>query len=203
MNIKKIKLSLLMLLCFTSATLKSQKQDIIEYATYLKELDHNNIDIDYRQFRISYIYSQQFKKKESSDYKNLKKKVNEYIKKNKDIEVIDACQKMLAIDYTSMFAHKHLQNAAKSIGCSVLYKKHHDIEFRLLKSIIHNSDGASCDTSWEVVQLEEQFFILDMLEVKLKKHEIDEQCNKVEIKDGDETETYYFDVYYVYEKGEL
>ena len=83
--------------------------------------------------------------------------------------MIDACQKMLEIDNTSMFAHKYIQQTAKIIEDSILYKKHHHIEFRLLKSIVHNGDGKTCETSWEVTQIEEEYFILRMLGAELKK----------------------------------
>lgn len=179
---------------------KAQEQYLNEeYTSFLKEICHENLDIDYRQFRISYRSSEQFKTKETSEYNNLKQKVYQYIKKKKSTDIIEACKKMLKIDYTSMFAHKHIQQTAKSIGYSALHKKHHDIEFGLLKSIIHPNDGTSCETAWEVTQLEEEYFILEMLGVDFKKQELENFCNKVKVKNGDET--YYFGVYNVFKNG--
>jgi hypothetical protein len=189
---QKIKLLLLTLILLTAIAVKTQEQySSEEYITFLKDLNRENLDIDYKQFRISYIYSEKYKEKATSKYYHLKKKVSQYVKKKKTNKIINACQKMLAIDYTSMFAHQHIQKTAKSLGNSTLHKRHHDLEFGLLKSIVHNKDGKSCETAWEITQLEEKYFILNLLGVQIKQQELKEFCDQVDIKKGTNNETYY------------
>ena len=200
----KTRLLLTILSSLVFGLVNAQNKDSIpDYTTFLKELDNDNLEIDYRQFRISYIYSDKFKEKGTSDYNELKKDVYKYIRKKKYSKVIDACQKMLEIDYTGMFAHKYIQQTAKIIEDSVLYKKHHHIEFGLLKSIVHNGDGKTCETSWEVTQIEEEYFILRMLGAKLKIQSLVGLCDKMDVTQDNETKTHYFGVYYVFESRKI
>jgi len=109
------------------------------------------------------------------------------------------CQKMLEIDYTSMFAHKYIQQTAKILEDTVLYKKHHHIEFGLLKSIVHNGDGKSCKTSWEVTQIEEEYFILSMIGAELNTQTLEGLCDRMDVTQDNDKKTYYFGIYYVFE----
>jgi len=193
--------ALLIFLSFLSfGFVNAQNQDSVpNYSTFLEELENDNLEIDYRQFRISYIYSDQFKEKGASNYAELKKDVYKYIRKKKYGKVIDVCQKMLEIDYTSMFAHKYIQQTAKILEDTVLYKKHHHIEFGLLKSIVHNGDGKSCKTSWEVTQIEEEYFILSMIGAELNTQTLEGLCDRMDVTQDNDKKTYYFGVYYVFE----
>ena len=98
-----------------------------------------------------------------------------------------------------MFAHKYIQQTAKILGDTNLYNKHHHIEFGLLRSIVNNGDGKSCETSWEVTQLEEEYFILRMINVELKKQIFENGCDKMIVKRKGKKRIYYFGVYYVFQ----
>jgi hypothetical protein len=63
---------------------------------------------------------------------------------------------MLSIGFTSMFAHKYLQNTYKILGDTDNQKKYHDIEFGLLRSIVNTGNGKTCETGWHVTQIEEE-----------------------------------------------
>lgn len=200
----KIKLTIVVFLLLSVNLVQAQEQDSIhEYSTFMKELNIGHFDIDYQQFRISYIYSDEFKTKGASDYNDLKQEVYKYIQKKKYSKVIEACQKMLKIDYTSMFAHKYIQQTAKITRDSVLYKKHHHIEFGLLKSIVHHGDGKTCETSWEVTQIEEEYFILEMIGAKLKTQTLEGLCDRMEVTQDKRKKTHYFGVHYVFESRKI
>lgn len=178
---------------------QSDNDSIRKYAEYLQEIENGNLEINYQNFRISYIKSKEFSEKGNSNYYELKQEVYKNISKNNYTKVISLCTEMIKIDYTSMFAHKYLQQSAKLVDSTYLQKKHHDIEFGLLKSIIHNGDGKSCETSWEVTQVEEEYFILDMLGAKLKKQSLIGECDKMMVKVKRKKRTYYFGVFYVFQ----
>ena len=199
---KKIKLFLFILIFISKIDSKAQvKNSIPEYSSFLKKINAENLDIDYRKFRISYLSSEKFKKKETSDYNKLKLAVYKYIKKENYNKIIGACQNMLEIDYTSLFAHKHLQETAHTLGDTVLYKKHHDIEFGLIKSIVNSGEGVTCKTAWEVTQIEEEEFILKTLGAQLKQKGFEGLCDRIEVTQNNKNETYYFKVYYLFENG--
>lgn len=77
--------------------------------------------------------------------------------------VVGYCKAILSIDYTSLFAHKCLQQSYQQMGDSANYHKYHDIEFGLLNSITKSGDGKTCETGWHVIAIEEEYFILNIL----------------------------------------
>lgn len=180
-----------------TSSAQESKDSIPDYSYFLEQLDSGNTDIDYRLFRISYLYSEDFRNK-GLRYDTLKRVVYDNIQKEDYDAIIEACNEMLTYDYTSMFAHKYLQHTAKIIGDSLLYHKHHDIEFGLLKSIVRSGDAKTCASAWEVTQLEEEYFILRMVGAQLKKQILEGGCDKMIVKKDRQRAVYYFNVYYVF-----
>ncbi len=186
-------------LIFNTTTILAQRPDSLpSYEQYMAKLDKNETDIDYKDFRISYLYSTPFKTKWSSNYDEQKQLVYKYIKKRKFQKIIAACNEMLKSDYTSMFAHKYLQQTYKILGDSGLYHKHHDIEFGLLRSIVKQGDGASCSTAWSVTQVEEEYFILRMIGAMLTKQSLVGSCDRMNVNVKGDKRTYWFNVYWVF-----
>ena len=114
---------------------------------------------------------------------------------------------MLSIDYTSMFAHKYLQQTYKIIGDTINRNKYHDIEFGLLYSITESGDGKTCETGWHVTQIEEEYFVLNMIGASLQEQSISSSgknnCDKMVVKTEEgETKTYYFEANKVFELEE-
>ena len=169
------------------------------YFKYVKELESGQTNIDYKAFRESFINSNQFKnpKNNIKEIPDLKKEIYLEIKKTNYNEVIKLAKQIISIDYTNMYGHKYLQKAYKKIGDTINYKKYHDIEFGLLNSIVKNGDGKTCETAWPVIQISEEYFILDMLNAELIKQSIDNEgglCDKMEVNTEKGKKTYYFEV---------
>ncbi|MBI3519987.1 MAG: DUF4919 domain-containing protein [Bacteroidetes bacterium] len=174
------------------------------YSKYVQQLENGNLEIDYTDFRNSFLDSKQFANKGTS-YNDLKKQVYTEIKNKNYQGVINATQSMLSIDYTSMFAHKYLQQTYKVLGDTINQKKYHDIEFGLLYSITRSGDGKTCGTGWHVTQIEEEYFIINMIGADLQKQSISSEgenmCDKMVVKTDDgETKTYYFEANKVFEQ---
>ncbi|MEO6611046.1 MAG: DUF4919 domain-containing protein [Chitinophagaceae bacterium] len=174
-----------------------------KYSGYVKQLENGKTNIDYVDFRNSFLESRQFSKK-STNYANLKKQVYAEIKNKNYTEVIRLTQAMLSIDYTSMFAHKYLQQTYKIQGDTINRNKYHDIEFGLLNSITKSGDGKTCETGWHVTQIEEEYFILSMIGAVLQSQSISSGgknlCDKMVIKTEEgESKTYYFEANKVFE----
>ena len=111
-------------------------------------------------------------------------------------------KKMLSIDYTNMTAHKVLRQTYNIIGDTINEKKYKEIQFGLLKSIVNNGDGKSCSTAWPVIQISEEYFILEMLDAKLSKQSLYNHgglCDKMEVDINGEKKTYFFEVTKVFE----
>lgn len=140
-----------------------------KYSNFVKQLEAGQTNINYKEFRESFLDSEQFRKaaRQKSDLGALRKQMHELMKQSKYAEIIAAAKQMLSIDYTDMEAHKILRQTYKILGDSANERKHHDIEFGLLNSIVKNGDGKVCQTAWPVIQITEEYFILQMLGARL------------------------------------
>jgi hypothetical protein len=178
-----------------------------KYSEFVRQLEGGNTKIDYREFRYSFLESKQFqiKTKKRTQYDSLKMAMIAQAGAFHYSEVIRLSKAMLSIDYTSQVAHKYLQQTYKIIGDTAKRNKYHDIEFGLIYSISLNGDAKTCTTSWEVIQVEEEYFTLAMIGAKLTKQSIDKSgtkiCDKMEVVNEDgKVEFYYFDVTKLFSK---
>lgn len=209
-NMKKSILILLTVI-FTSIFSFGQKANEViipnfndKYSEYIKKIESGQTEVDYKDFRFSFIESEQFKVayKQHAVFDSLKKEMYLQMSKKNYQEIINITKGMLSIDYTSMLAHKILQQTYKITGDTVNKKKYHDIEFGLLNSIVKNGDGKTCETAWPVIQIEEEYFILDILGAELQKQSIENNkglCDKMAVKVDGEKKTYYFETSKVFE----
>ncbi|MBU2994803.1 DUF4919 domain-containing protein [Cellulophaga baltica] len=169
-------------------------------------LENSKTDIDYKSFRESFIESEQFKiaSEKSSEFRDLKKGMYRQMSESKYDSIITTTKKMLSIDYTSMTAHKILRQTYEIIGDTINAKKYKTIQFGLLRSIVNNGDGKSCENGWSVIQISEEYFILNMLGVELKTQSIDGGvCDRMEVTDENgEDKTYYFEISNIFKARE-
>jgi hypothetical protein len=191
-----------------STIVRAQDSNIVipafndNYSKYVRQLEGGDLNIDYTDFRNSFLESKQFLRKRMN-YDSLKRQVSAAIGDKNYNEVIRLTKAMLGIDYTSLFAHKYLQQTYKILGDTAKQKKYHDIEFGLLNSIIHSGDGKTCETGWHVTQIEEEYFILGMIGGQFQSQAIvsggKNACDKMVVKTEDGEATYYFEANKVFE----
>jgi hypothetical protein len=176
-----------------------------KYSEFIKQLEAGQTDINYKEFRESFIESEQFKiaSKKSKEFDSLEKEMYSLMNKKSYQEIIGVTKKMLSIDYTSMIAHKILRQTYNIIGDTINAAKYKTIQFGLLNSIVKNGDGKTCATAWPVIQIEEEYFILQMVGADLLKQSMDYTggvCDKMDVKTEEGgKKTYYFDVSKVFE----
>ena len=177
-----------------------------DFSKMVQILENGKTDIDYKSFRESFIESEQFKiaSEKSSEFRDLKKAMYRQMSESKYDSIITTTKKMLSIDYTSMTAHKILRQTYKIIGDTINAEKYKTIQFGLLRSIVNNGDGKSCENGWSVIQISEEYFILNMLGVELKTQSIDGGvCDRMEVVDENgETKVYYFEISNVFKGKE-
>lgn len=178
-----------------------------KYSEYVKGLESNNTDINYQDFRFSFIRSKQFTtaSKEAKEISRLKSEMEEQMNALNYEGIISLAKQILSIDYTNMMAHKILSQTYDMMDDIVNAEKYETIQMGLLKSIILNGDGKSCATGWTVIQVSEEYFILEMLGVELKRQSIisrDGLCDKMEVVDDGKSAVYYFDINKIFESRE-
>ncbi len=176
------------------------------YSKTVQILENGKTDIDYKSFRENFIESKQFKiaSEKRTEFRELTKEMYRQMSESKYDSIIATTKKMLSIDYTSMKAHKALRQTYKIVGDTINAKKYKTIQFGLLKSIVNNGDGKSCKNGWPVIQISEEYFILDMLGVKLDTQRIDGgSCDRMEVVDENgEKKVYYFEISNVFKRRE-
>ncbi len=175
-----------------------------KFCDYVKKLEAGKTDIDYQAFRFSFIETEQFKiaRKKFSEFDSLKKEMYVQMDKSNYQGIIKITKQLLSIDYTDMMAHKILRQTYKLIGDTINAAKYKTIQFGLLNSIVKKGDGNTCSTAWPVMQIEEEYFILEMVGAKLKKQSIVNDgglCDKMEVKVDGKRKTYYFETSKVFE----
>ena len=170
-----------------------------KYSKLVKQLEAGQTNINYQEFRESFLESNQFKVigEQKPDLDTLRNTMHELMNKANYAEVINVAKKMLSIDYTDMEAHKVLHQTYKILGDTSNRNKYHDIEFGLLNSIVKKGDGKTCQTAWPVIQVKEEYFILRMIGAKVLQQSIDNTggvCDRMQVQTDQGEKVYYFEI---------
>ena len=174
------------------------------YSDYVKKLESGETNIDYQDFRFSFLKSEQFNLAQaaSKEFDSLKREMYVQMNAANHSEIIHITKQLLSIDYTDMKAHKILRQTYKIIGDTANAAKYKTIQFGLMNSILQKGDGRSCETAWPVIQVEEEYFILEMVGAKLKEQTLVQDggiCDKMDFKVDGKNKTYYFEVSKIFE----
>lgn len=202
-----------------------------KYTDMVTRLEHGDTTINFKTLRFAFLQSQQYSVRKSSSYEF--DSLNALLLRSaaqKDHQVtIAAAKALLGIDYTYLYAHRHLSKALKNTGDSS-YARYRAIEVGLLGSIISEYqghvnwsepqmvqlesiqmlgfNGLNCETAWEVAQVYEEYFVLDMLGAEVIEQSVincsGRQCYKMKIKNwqGNYGVHYYFDVSRMWKENE-
>ena len=175
-----------------------------KYSAYVQMLENGETDIDYQDFRFSFLESEQFliTSKKSNDLSNLTKQMYAEMSKSNYEKIVSITQQMLSIDYTNMLAHKILRQTYKILGDTLNAQKYKIIQFGLMHSILDKGDGKTCETAWPVIQISEEYFILNMMDAEVKKQSIYNKggfCDKMDVVVEGKKKTYYFEVSKIFE----
>jgi hypothetical protein len=119
-------------------------------------------------------------------------------------EVKKLAKSILDINYLNMTAHRMLSWASEALGDSVESKRHLDIELGLLRSIGQSGSGKNCREGKIVIDVEEEYFVMQIMGWKLKRQQTvsdgDITCDLMEVVDPDGNERReYFNVNIVFE----
>jgi len=172
-----------------------------DYAGLVAQAEAGSEAVDFRAMRLAYLKSPAHERarKEAKDLARLQNEMFQAARENDHARVGSAARQILAVEYVNLFGQKFLGHSCAALHDDVCAKQHRFVELGLLRSIVSSGDGASCDTSWEVISIQEEYFVLSMRGTKLlqqapvsgKRHSCDEM--KVTDEQGIER-TYYFNV---------
>ena len=119
-------------------------------------------------------------------------------------EVKKLAQSILDLNYLNMTAHRMLSWSLDALGDSVGSKRHLDIELGLLRSIGQSGSGKNCREGKIVIDVEEEYFVMQIMGWKLKRQQTvsdgDITCDLMEVVDPDGNERReYFNVNIVFD----
>ncbi len=168
------------------------------YCKAVKAIEAGITTIDYKKFRENFIKSDQFKitYKSRTKMSNLKRRLYENKFHSRNDSIIFLSKKILSLDYTDLSIHKTLEQTYSKLNDTINANKHKTIQTGLLKSIIDNRDGKSCATAWSIVNVSEQYFILDSLNCTVVKQETNTNngiCYKVIADENGFEKIYHFE----------
>jgi hypothetical protein len=126
--------------------------------------------VNFAELRVAYVKSTSYRRNRGEDADRLsalRKAMFEAADKRDAAAIIPICNAILDKNFIDLDAHKFLKHAHDDLGHRDLAEHHRVIELGLLKSITAGKDGRSAATAWSVVTVDEEYFVLRMLEVKL------------------------------------
>lgn len=203
---KSILLTLLLSLTCMGAYAQPMVPDtcVDAYCNTVRRLERGDTVLDYAAFRHSFIESPVFRKSkhQSSELQNLLNLGERYWHAGDPARVVETLNEALRIDYTSMAAHLRIRQAYAELGDTANSLRSRAIEFGLLRSILAGGDGRTCATAWPVIQIEEEYFILEMLRAKLQTQSLHLKggfCDKMVTRQQGKKKTYFFEVTKVFD----
>lgn len=169
------------------------------YSSYVQKLENEDFNIDFKDFRFSFIDSKQYlvANEKFALRDSLMEALYSELQKNNHEAIINITCQLLSIDYTDLSVHNIRRLSFELTGNSAQAKKHETILLGLLGSIITNGDGETCQTAWPIIQLAEAYFIIQMGGGEiLPNADVSEEneCEQFLVKGKDKTSTIFFNV---------
>jgi hypothetical protein len=159
--------------------------------------------LDFKELRVAYVKSTLYQKNAKSDADQisaLRKAMFQAASKRDAAALVPICDSLIDKVFIDLDAHKFLKHAHTDLGHRDLADRHRFIELGLLKSITVGNDGKSAAAAWPVVTVDEEYFVLAMLDAKLAKQSLVEiGGHSYDVMETVNTETnakvtYYFNV---------
>lgn len=158
-----------------------------QYSQLARAAHFQEPSINFRNLRIAYLKSTSSKlsSKQLTELRKLRKEMFNAVGQ-KNASVIRAkAEAILNIKYIDLDAHKLLRQSCSVLADKACENRHRFVGLGLLKSIVANGDGRSCKTAWEVIAVEEEYFVLRMIGEKPKEQSVVQDkgriCDKMEV----------------------
>jgi len=160
--------------------------------------------IDFHELRLAWLHGPAMKPDPREErLPALKKAMFEAMQKGGDPRVVLAhAREIIDIRYVDLDAQK-----ARRQACELLEEEpctaYRVVSLGLLKSVVEGRDGSSCPTAWRVVSVDEEYFVLRMLDARFVRQSLVSEeggiCDVLDVEYEGEEKTFYFEVSEVFE----
>jgi uncharacterized protein DUF4919 len=135
----------------------------------------------------------------SSRVRDLRQEMFAAMEANDVPGVREKARQTLELLYIDLEAQKARYQSCAALHDEACAERGKRIEMGLLKSVVSTGNGHSCATAWKVVTIDEEYFVLRMLEMELRRQSLVDRgghvCDEMAVTDPKgKRRTYYFDV---------
>ncbi len=167
------------------------------YSQYIEDLKNNITDIDYTDFRHSFYNTTLEEGGLNVAGNKLWEEILMSYNNGEFDHAEEAVVRFLDSNYSSMNAHHLLSLLYKKKNEGIKYEKHRAIVQGLLSSVLDSGDGMTPATAWKVIEVSEEYFILDVLNAERKTQALissEPVCDEMTVEINGEEYTFYFDI---------
>ena len=164
-----------------------------EYSTLAARTAAGDKDVDFLSLRLAYLKSAAYKRGDKET--DLRKTLFDAVKSGDDKAVRDAAVALISERYIDLWGHKFLRQACEKLHDDTCAQQAHFVEFGLLKSIVSSGDGKTCKTGWQAVTVDEEYFMLGMLDVDPNGQSLIDGppvCDRLDVVDAEGKPASYF-----------
>lgn len=170
----------------------------------LNKVKNGETAVDYAALRQNCARTSWYVQRKQTKIDKIRRDMYAAANEGKHAEVKKLAQSILDLNYLNMTAHRMLSWSLDALGDSVASKCHLDIELGLLRSIGQSGSGKNCKEGRIVIDVEEEYFVMQVMGWKLKRQRTvsddDVTCDLMEVVDSDGNERRaYFNVNIVFE----
>jgi hypothetical protein len=121
------------------------------------------------------------------------------MKSGDSARVLANAKETLSLVYIDLEAQKGRYQACAALKDDECARRGKRVEQGLLRSIVSSGDGRSCATAWNAVTIDEEYFVLRMLDMQLRQQAVVSEggrvCDKMDVTDETgQPRTHYFDI---------
>lgn len=199
---KHLTLTIIVALFLTVTSYADEYEQIC--SEILNKVKKGEVAVDYATLRQNCGRTSWYVQRKQTKIDKIRKEMYAAANEGKHAEVKKLAQSILDLNYLNMTAHRMLSWSFKALGDSVESKRHLDIELGLLRSIGQSGSGKNCKEGKIVIDVEEEYFVMQIMGWKLKRQQTvsdgDITCDLMEVVDSDGNERReYFNVNIVFE----
>lgn len=131
------------------------------YSRLVAQAEAGDPATDFRALRLAWLDSKA--RKDGASPLDLRQGLIEAANAGDHAKVRKIATQMVSIDYTSLEGHKFLRQSCKLLGDTACAEHEEFVEFGLLRSIVTDRDGKSPATAWQVISVDEEYFIMGVM----------------------------------------
>jgi len=166
-----------------------------EYSKLVAQAAARDATVDFHALRFAYLKSAARLRNGVGAGADAKKKMFTAARAGDDAGVREAAEGLLSIRYVDPAGQAFLSRACQRLHDSACAAQADFVARGLSRSIMDSGDGKTCKTGWEVIAVDEEYFVLGVLGMRPTQQSLitgSPSCDVLDTIDSDGKETTYF-----------